>query len=114
LERGSHWYYERARGSYLDDKVRQGTPSRQKEWVQQNPPLQKFTKTDLAKHEHAWLGLPHFVCRGAEKNFQVFAARLEDDGEPVVDRSFFEQVVARAIVWRTAEHLFDSLELEGY
>lgn len=114
LERGSHWYYERARGSYLDDKIRQGTPSRQKEWVQRNPPGQKFTKTDLAKHEHAWLGLPHFVCRGAEKNFQVFASRLEDDGEPVVDRSFFEQVVARTIIWRAAERLFDSLELEGY
>lgn len=114
LERGSHWYYERARGSYLDDKIRQGTPGRQKEWVQRNPLGQKFTKTDLAKHEHAWLGLPHFVCRGAEKNFQVFAARLEDDGEPVVDRSFFEQVVARTIIWRAAERLFDSLELEGY
>lgn len=114
LERGSHWYYERARGSYLDDKTRQGTPTRQREWVQQNPPRQKFTKTDLAKHEHAWLGLPHYVCRGAEKNFQVFAARLEDDVEPVVDRPFFEQVVARAIVWRAAERLFDSLDLEGY
>jgi len=114
LERGSHWYYERARGSYLDDKIRQGTPGRQKEWAQRNPTGQKFTKTDLAKHEHAWLGLPHFVCRGAEKNFQVFAARLEDDGEPVVDRSFFEQVVARTIIWRATEKLFDSLELQGY
>lgn len=114
LERGSHWYYERARGSYLDEKVRQGTPSRQRDWAQQNPPRQKFTKTDLAKHEHAWLGVPHFVCRGAEKNFQLFAARLEDDGDPVVDRPFFEHVIARTIIWRTAERLFDSLELEGY
>lgn len=114
LERGSHWYYERARGSYLDDKSRQGTPAQQKEWVRQNPPNQKFTKTDLAKYEHAWLGLPHLVCRGAEKNFEAFAARLEDDGEPNVDRQFFEQVVARAILWRSAEKLFDSLGLQGY
>jgi hypothetical protein len=114
LERGTHWYYERARGSYLDDKIHQGPPGKQKEWVQQNPPAQKFTKTDLAKYEHAWLGLPHLVCRGAEKNFEGFAARLEDDGEPVVDRGFFEHVIARAILWRSAERLFDSLELEGY
>jgi hypothetical protein len=114
MERGSHWYYERARGSYLDDKARQGTPARQKAWVSQNPPQQKFTKTDLAKYEHAWLGLPHLVCRGAEKNFDAFAARLEDDGEPAVDRSFFEQVIARVILWRSAEKAFDSLELEGY
>jgi len=114
LERGTHWYYERARGSYLDDKTRQGTPGRQKEWAAQNPPQQKFTKTDLAKYEHAWLGLPHLVCRGAEKNFEAFASRLEDDGEPVVDHIFFEQVIARAILWRSAERLFDSLDVEGY
>lgn len=114
MERGSHWYYERARGSYLDDKARQGTPARQKDWVRQSPPQQKFTKTDLAKYEHAWLGLPHLVCRGAEKNFQAFAARLEDDGEPVVDRTFFEQMISRVILWRSAEKIFDTLGLEGY
>jgi hypothetical protein len=114
MDRGSRWYYERARGSYLDDKARQGTLSQQKEWARQNPPSQKFTKTDLAKYEHAWLGLPHLVCRGAEKNFEAFASRLEDDAEPRVDRAFFEQVVGRAIIWRSAEKAFDSLDLKGY
>ncbi len=114
LERGTRWYYERARGSYIDDKFRQGTSARQRDWARQNPPAQKFTKTDLAKYEHAWLGLPHLVCRGAEKNFAAFAERLEDDGEPQVDRKLFELVVARAILWRTTERLFDSLELAGY
>jgi hypothetical protein len=114
MERGTHWYYERARGSYMDDRSRQGTAARKKEWTQQNPPAQKFTKTDLAKFEHAWLGLPHLVCRGAEKNFEQFAARLEDDGEPTVARDFFEEVIARAILWRSAEKLFDSLDLIGY
>jgi hypothetical protein len=114
LERGTHWYYERARGSYLDDKGRQGSPARQKEWARQNPPNQKFTKTDLAKYEHAWLGLPHLVCRGAEKNFEAFASRLEDDVEPIVDRIFFEQVAARAIMWRSTEKAFDSLDIQGY
>lgn len=114
LERGSHWYYERARGSYADDRARQGTPARQAEWARRNPPNQKFTKTDLAKFEHAWLGLPHLACRGAEKNFEAFAQRLEDDGEPTVERAFFEQVVARAIFWRTGEKLFDSLGVQGY
>jgi hypothetical protein len=114
MERGTHWYYERARGSYMDDKARQGTPARRKDWARENPLHQKFTKTDLAKYEHAWLGLPHLVCRGAEKNFEQFAARLEDDGEPAVDRSFFESVVARAILWRAGEDLFDSLELIGF
>ena len=52
--------------------------------------------------------------RGAEKNFEAFAVRLEDDAEPPVDRPFFEQVVARAIIWRAAEKAFDSFDLNGY
>lgn len=110
----THWYYERARGSYLDDKARQGTPARRREWEKLNPPNQKFTKTDLAKFEHAWLGRPHWVCLGAEKNFVRFAERMEEDGEPEVNPDYFRHTVARAILWHTAEKLFDSLDLEGY
>ncbi len=114
MESGTHWYYERARGSYLDDKSRQRTPARMREWVQQNPPHQKFTKTDLAKFEHAWLGHPHLVCKGAEKNFVALAQKHEDDGEPLVDLNFFKYVVARAIFFRTAERLISQQRFGGY
>lgn len=114
LQSRTHWYYERARGSYLDDKARQGTPARKREWEKVNPPDRKFTKTDLAKFEHAWLGLPHLVCLGAEKNFVRFAERMEEDGEPGVNLDYFRHTVAKAILWRTAEKLFDALDLEGY
>jgi len=114
LERGTHWYYERARGSYQDDKMQQGGPGRTREWTKQNPTKQKFTKTDLAKFEHAWLGLPHLVCRGAEKNFKEFADRIENDGEPVVDEEYFHRAVAKAIFWRSGEVVFDTLALQGY
>jgi hypothetical protein len=114
MDRGTHCYYERARGSYLDDKARQGTPKRQQEWAENNPRDGKFTKTDLAKYEHTWLGFPHVVCRGAEKNFLTFAERLEDEGEPVVDLNYFKHTVAKAILFRTAEKLFSTLQLDGY
>jgi hypothetical protein len=114
LQSRTHWYYERARGSYLDDKARQGAASRRREWEKINPPDRKFSKTDLAKYEHAWLGLPHLVCLGAEKNFVRFAERMEDDGEPEVNLDYFRHTVAKAILWRTAEKLFDTLDLEGY
>jgi hypothetical protein len=114
LQSRTHWYYERARGSYLDDKARQGTHARRREWEKTNPPDRKFTKTDLAKFEHAWLGLPHLVCLGAEKNFVRFAERMEDDGAPEVNLDYFRHTVAKAILWRTAEKLFDTLDLEGY
>jgi hypothetical protein len=114
MDRGTHWYYERARGSYLDDKARQGTAKKQQEWTENNPRDGKFTKTELAKYEHTWLGLPHLVCLGAEKNFLAFAERLEDEGEPLVDLNYFKHTVAKAILSRTAEKLFSTLQLDGY
>ena len=46
------------------------------------------SKTDLAKYEQLWGGLPHVVCRGAEKNFLHLAQRHEDEGEPVDAKKF--------------------------
>lgn len=114
LQRGTHWYYERARGSYADDKARQGPSGQRHRWEIENPQRQKFNKTDLAKYEHAWLGLPHFVCLGAEKNFNKLAERLEEDGEPLVDVNYFQHLVAKAILFRSTEKIFTSLELVGF
>ena len=114
LERGTHWYYERARGSHSDDKGRQGTPAKCREWEVQNPKQQMFTKTDLAKFENAWMCLPHLVCWGAEKNFLKFAERMNDEGEPVIDQNHFKHMIARAILFRTTEKLFTALDLTGY
>lgn len=114
LERGSHWYYERARGSYLDDKARKATQAKRREFEVENPPHQKFTKTDLAKVEHSWLGLPHLVCKGAEKNFIEFAQKHDEDGEPMVDFNYFKHIVAKVILFRTAEKLVSAQEYGGY
>lgn len=105
LDRGTHWYYERARGSYSDDKLRQGTPAKIRDWEKQNPPGQKFTKTDLAKYEQIWDGLPHVACRGAEKNFIALAQRHEDDGEPLVDANYFKHLIAKMILFKTTERI---------
>jgi hypothetical protein len=114
LERGTQWYYERARGSYMDDKARQVTPARIRQWLSDRPPEQKFTKTDLAKYEHTWIGLPHLVCKGAEKNFVEFAQRQDDEGAPQVTEAYFQRLVAKAILWRAAEKVFSTLELPQY
>ena len=114
VDRQTHWYYERARGSYADDRSAQGSPTHRRDWEKQNPPKQKFTKTDLAKYELTWLGLPHLVCLGAEKAFLRHAEMMADEGEPVVDQVFFKHLVAKAKLFRTAEDLFSSLDIQGY
>ncbi|MCX6848238.1 MAG: AIPR family protein [Verrucomicrobia bacterium] len=117
LERGTQWYYERARGSYLDDKLRQSpsqtASAKTRQWMAERPVEQKFTKTDLAKFEHAWECLPHIVCKGNEKNFKEFAERQEEHGAPMVNEQYFQNLIGKAILWKTCERLYSSLELIG-
>lgn len=114
LDRMHYWYYERARGSYADDKARQGTKAKMQEWEKRNPVKQKFTKTDLAKYENAYSGHPQLACLGAEKNFMKFAERMEKQGAPVVDQLYFRRLIAKAILFKTAEDLFTSSDLQAY
>lgn len=114
LERGTRWYYERARGSYLDEKARQGPPVRTRDWERQHPLAQKFTKTDLAKFEHTWDEQPHLVCRGAEKNFTEWTLARRDEGWPVVDDSFFRHLVGKALLFRRTEQIVSAQEYPGY
>ena len=111
IDRQTRWYYERARGSYADDRAAQGTPARRRDWERQTPLGQKFTKTDLAKFELTWIGRPHQVCLGAEKAFLRHAEWMDDCAPTVVDPTYFRHLVAKAILFRAAEKLFKNLEL---
>jgi hypothetical protein len=113
-ERQTHWYYERARGSYLDDKGREGTPARMRAFEAINPLRQKFTKTDLAKYENTWDQYPHMVCLGAEKNFIKYTAMLVERGYPAVDEEYFHRLIAKAILFRTAEKLVAAQHYGGF
>jgi hypothetical protein len=113
-QKQTRWYYERARGQYLDDKAREGTPAKIKAFELANLPFQKFTKTDLAKFENTWIQLPHIVSRGAQKNFQEFTVRLKERGGIVPDESYFEHLIAKAIMFKTAEKLIQDQNYGGY
>ena len=111
--RQTRWFYERARGQYADAHQREGTPARQKAWKTTHPPTQKFTKTDLAKFANAWEQLPHEVSRGAQKNFTVFMADLRQRPvKPTI--TYFERLVAKAILWKRTEKLITTLQYGGY
>jgi hypothetical protein len=108
------WYYERARGSYLDELGRKVTTAEKRNWKIQNPTAQKFTKTDLAKFELTWEQLPHIVSRGAEKNFVEFMARLAERPPFIPDEPYFRRLVAKAILFRQTEKLVQAQNYGGY
>ena len=112
-QRKTHWFYERTRGQFADELARARTPAQQREFKAKNPPSQKITKTDLAKFENSWEQFPHVVSLGAEKNYEAFRLRIADNGRDP-DVAYFECLVAKAILFRTAQKLISAQKFGGY
>ena len=113
-QRQTCWFYERARGQYQDALARESTPARKKQFRLQNPPSQKFTKTDLAKFENTWDQRPHIVSLGAQKNFADFTLRLSERSSFEPDEQYFRHLIAKAILFRRAERIVSARNFGGY
>ena len=109
------WFYERARGQYVDEKVRRRTPAQIKAFEREYPRTQLFTKTDLAKFENTWEMFPHLVSRGAQKNFTEFNILFATNKKTMVaDSDYFKELVAKAILFHTAEKIVSAQSFGGY
>lgn len=106
LQFETKWFYERARGQYLQKQMRM-SPSEKKKFLLQNPKNQLITKTDLAKVRNTWDGLPHIVSKGAQTNFTEFAQKISDawdkDEGLLFGDKFFQESVALCLVFRYTE-----------
>ncbi|MCH1949197.1 AIPR family protein [Enterocloster sp. OA13] len=108
LQFETKWFYERARGQFLQKQMRM-TPSQKKKFLLQNPKNQLITKTDLAKVRNTWDGLPHIVSKGAQTNFNDFAKKIndaweKDDGLLFGDK-YFQETVAMCLIFRYTESM---------
>ena len=108
----TNWFFERARGQYKTLRSKEGfTKSRLAAFDLKYPKKQVFTKVELAKYINAWQEVysgktmvigPHIVVRGNEKNY----ARFMNYNLPEIrhiDVAYFEDVVAKAILFKTAD-----------
>jgi hypothetical protein len=107
LQHETKWFYERARGQYLQKQMRM-TAGEKKKFLLQNPKNQLITKTDLAKVRNTWKGLPHTVSRGAQTNFAEFAKTTSDEWEAsddglVFNEKYFQESVALVLIFRYSE-----------
>lgn len=113
----TYWFYERARGQYLNMQS-QMTLGQKRTFQRENPRAQLITKTDLAKYENSWRMLPHFVSRGAQKNFVVFAEYVGKeygtDGHKFDNDLYFKEVVARAILFKFIEKMVSQAKTTWY
>lgn len=99
------WFYERARGQYLQAQMHM-TKSQKDKFTAQNPKKQVITKTDLAKYRDSWAGLPHVVSKGAQTNFMKFAEIIDDGwskSDTKYNDKYFKDSIALAILFKHTE-----------
>lgn len=107
------WFYERARGQYKNAILKDGfTPSRKRAFELKNPKQQLFNKEKLAKYINAYQEItdgkkiligPHYVVRGEQKNYVQF---MNYSLEKKLNNVYFEDTVAKAILYQTAEKVY--------
>jgi hypothetical protein len=105
----THWYYERARGQYINDQAAMTTAQKDR-FARLNPRAQVITKTDLAKVENCFDQLPDITSKGAEKSFTEFAERVtkawaDDRKRDLYGDDWYRGAVARVMLFRTTERL---------
>lgn len=101
----THWFYERARGSYKQEQMKLTKAQRDKFGLLY-PKTQLITKTDLAKFMNSYYQLPHQVSKGAQKNMKSFAERvmkIEESSIDNINEYFFKQAISLAIIFKTLE-----------
>ena len=106
-QHGSRWFYERARGQFLNEQSGL-TKSQKEQFLLLNPKAQLLTKTDVAKLENTWRGFPHKVSLGAQKNFLFFAewaAKSWADSDEQFNEQYFRFLASIAILFRHVESL---------
>lgn len=109
------WYYEQLRGGYLTDRSIYKTASDKKKFDLEYPKQQRIEKSDLAKYHCSWGLLPHVSSLGAQKCFNYFRLNLVPHiPADTIDESFYKQVVAKAIVFRTAEKIAKKNKITPY
>lgn len=101
------WFYERARGQYLQAQMRL-TPAKKRQFALQNPKSKVITKTDLAKVRNTWSGYPQVVSKGAQTNFMKFAELIGDawaEKDYIFNERYYTESVALMILFRHVEAL---------
>lgn len=114
LSRQTHWYYERVRGQYDVDRSRYLTVARRREFEQDNPRRQRFSKTDAAKYECAYELRPHVVCQGAEKCFRTWTIDGDLGERATPSPEYFRRLVAKAILFSRIRELIQKQRFGGY
>ncbi len=109
----THWFYEKARGSYEETKrLEARTTAQGKKFEARYPKKQRFDKSIFGKVWNTYLRKPHDVSLGAQKNFAKFNMWLREQDEDLAE--FFKKTVALVLLWKTTEKIVRRQTFQGY
>lgn len=101
----TRWYYERARGSYLNAQSKL-TDAGKKAFKSEHPKEQLIIKTDLAKIYLIFDKRPHDAIKGAQIAFNGFAQSIEkiwDNNPETINEYFFKELVVKFVIWQACK-----------
>ncbi|RRB06858.1 AIPR family protein [Larkinella rosea] len=104
---GKKWFFERFKGEF--DTLQRKNPRSKARLNSEFPKKRRFSKEGLAKYYMSWGGQPYLVKKGGDKVFRIFIEEISGTGggkAPVIDRDFFEAMIARVILFRELEDIY--------
>mgnify|MGYP001246034334 CR=1 FL=1 len=103
---GNKWFFERAKGEF-NTMLRKAGSNRNR-IKKEYPNERKFSKEQMAKFYTAWGDEPYLVKKGGEKVFRHFIERIapeESESQPLIDRDFYERLIAIIFLFRRMEKI---------
>lgn len=99
----THWYYERTRGQYDNEKNRFVSATERKRFEKLNPRKQRIKMVDAPKYLVCWDQKPYVASLGAQKCFAIFAKEQSKNEhiDEELDQEYFEQLVCKRIIFDT-------------
>lgn len=110
-EQQTKWFYERARGQYADTRSREKNV---KYFDSIYPKAQYFDKLELARYENVWDQLPHITSKGGQASFRDFTIRLKRRGKFVPDQEYYQELIAKAIIYRRIRQIVKAQKFQGF
>lgn len=102
------WFFERAKGEY--NTLIRKNPQQKNRINREYPKERRFSKEELAKYYTSWGDKPFLVKKGGEKVFRYFIEDITGENKSKkateIDRSFYENLIAKIILFRTLEKLY--------
>jgi hypothetical protein len=101
------WFFERVTGQYREALNKEPTKGKQDAFKLKYPANQKVIKSEVAKYMNTNRCMPYHVAKGAQKNYNQYLKTIEAEYKKTKPTStFWEDVVANAILFKTADKLF--------